>query len=85
MQEQARKRFYKKHLSKSKRRLQVSGQKDLAESGVYTPQFCRAVLKMWEACEMEFSLTMGSGFLTPMQLWKVVFSGSATMEETCQA
>ena len=43
------KKNYTKTLSKSKRRIRVTGGKDLSESGVYTPQFCRTVISCWHA------------------------------------
>ena len=75
--------YYKKHLSKSKRRLQVTGGKNLRESGVYTPQFCLAVIDMWE----KSSELHGDAFSSPhpwdyKSLWDAIFSKSKICEET---
>ena len=45
---ESKKPFYTKTLSKSKHKVQVTGGKNLAETGAYTPGFCRAVIGVWE-------------------------------------
>ena len=45
--DQQKKCYHYKSRSKNKTRVWVNGGKDLRESGVYTPAFCRAVISAW--------------------------------------
>lgn len=76
--------YYRKHLSKSQRRLQVTGGKNLRESGVYTPQFCLAVIDMWEeARELGHNAFSSTDFSQDHQsLWNMMFSHSSVSNET---
>lgn len=82
-QEQAKKVYYTKTLSASRRRIVVTGGKDLKSSAAYTPQFARAILRMWRECwEIGVdAIRMDHASMDYRQLWGCVFEGSATMEE----
>ena len=82
-QEQAKKFYYTKTLSASRRRIVVTGGKDLKSSAAYTPQFARAILRMWRECwEIGVdAIRMDHASMDYRQLWGCVFEGSATMEE----
>ena len=75
--------YYKKHRSKSKSRIWVTGQKHLKESGIYTELFCKAVCDLWEAAagleEHGFEVQEG---LDHHVIWEHVFKESVTYEET---
>lgn len=79
---EAKKVYYKKHLSKSQRRLQVTGGKNLRESGVYTPQFCLAVIDMWEKAKEQRHLAFSSDHFSYGNLWNAIFSTSNISNET---
>ena len=79
---EAKKVYYKKHLSKSQRRLQVTGGKNLRESGVYTPQFCLVVIDMWEKAKEQRHLAFSSDHFSYSNLWNAIFSTSNISNET---
>ena len=77
--------YYRKHLSKSRKRILVSGGKKLKDSGIYTPKFCGAVIDSWlkaRASGME-AVTYPQHFSDHRALWKISFQHSPREEEPC--
>ena len=76
-----RKIFYTKTLSKSKKRIRVTGGKDLAESGVYTPQFCKAVISCWHAACRGEDVSFTSSPADYRAVWNHCFKYSSTRKD----
>lgn len=76
--------FYRKHLSKSKRRVFVSGGKKLKDSGIYTRPFCRAVMDVWAsaAAVQDNGLTLPLQIRDHVTIWRESFKGSFTEPDT---
>ena len=75
--------FYKKHWSKSKARLRVSGGKKLKDSGIYTTKFCQAVADVWMAASASGMQCLARPplFSDYKTLWQESFRGSTVEED----
>ena len=71
--------YYKIHRSKSMNRKFVSGGPKLKSSGVYTEQFCQAVLEVWDmACSRKVEGFAGEYTLAApyTRLWSIFLAKS---------